>query len=94
MCAVHGWNTRKVALSRDVSLCFAMAKRAKQCGTRPPHGLNTAKVKNTYDSALQEGDEFSIQRYHDIDTAHVGSPRDISLNTTTGSVLLRGTCYR
>ena len=83
---VHGWNTAKAVFSRDVSLCCAMGKRAKQSGTRPPQSLNTEKVKHTYDSALREGPKFWIQRYHDFNTAHVGSPRDISLDTTTGSV--------
>ena len=44
---VHGLNTPKVAFPRDVSLCYAMRKRAKQCGIRPPHGPNTAKMKHT-----------------------------------------------
>ena len=84
---VHGWNTMKVALSHDVSLCCAMGKRAKQCGIRPPHGLNT------YNSTQQEGPAFRIQRCHDFNTAHVGSSRDISLdNHRISSSLLRGTC--
>ena len=49
---------------RDVSLCCAMRKRAKQYGVRPAHGPNTAKVKHTCDSALQEGPAFWTQWYH------------------------------
>ena len=71
---------------RWLSPRYATGKRAKQCGTRPPHGLNTAKLKHTCDSALQEGPECWIQRYQDSNTAHVGSSRDISLDTTAGSV--------
>ena len=68
---VHGWNTAKVAFTRDVSLCYALGKRAKQCGIRSPHGLHTSKVKHSYDSALQGGLAFWIQRCHDFNTANV-----------------------
>ena len=71
---VHGWNFAEVA--------FLPRRRPLLC-----HGEASQTVRHSpADSTLQEGPEFWKQQYHDFITAHVGSPRDTSLDTTTGSV--------